>query len=227
MAQQTRQQLMDMTREFMDAVDSTRWSDSIIMTILANVYDEEWSNILQAQPTYRMQMLTLQTDANGVIPSSALNTGTGDTQRNWYRILSVSDGVTLYEQTEFQDVPMGALTNWTPQAYHRLFYFAGEQLQILPVAQQALYVAVNYKPTALSDLANNNSVIDFPQNSEPLLAYNAAYKLLIKGGAEMQAAMAYKRLADEERADLLSDLARRTIKPRLMAYPDSRTEWGG
>lgn len=226
MAQQTRAQLIAMTREFMDAVGSTRWSDSIITTILANVYDEEWSFILNAQPTYRMQTLTLTTDANGQIPEASLSTGSGDSQKNWYRIISVTDGNTVYEQTEFQNVPLGTISNYLPQ-YPKLYYFAGQTLQILPVGGTQLYVTVSYKPTAINDLSNDNVVVEFPENAEPLLCYNAAYKLLLKGGAEMQAAMAYKKLAEEERADLLDDLARRTTNPRMMAYPDRRGEWGG
>lgn len=227
MAQKTRAQLIALTRDFMDAVGSTRWSDSTITTVLGSVYDEEWSNILQAQQTYRMQTLTLATNASGQILGSSLSTGSGDAQKNWYRIISVTDGNVIYQQTEFQNVPLGTVSNYLPQ-YPKTYYYAGEILQILPIGSGIqLYISVNYKPTALNDLSSDSVVVEFPENNELLLCYHAAYKLLLKGGAEMQAAMAYKKLADDERETMLDDLARRTTNVRTMAYPDTRGVWAG
>lgn len=227
MAVTTRAQLVALTREFMDAVGSDRWSDSTIKTVLNSVYDEEWSNILNAAPYYTFQQLTLTTDANGQIPFSSLNTGTGDTQKNYYRVLSVSDGNVLYDQTQFQYVPLATTTNYLP-TYPRLYYMVGTNVQILPVSSgTSLYIAVNYKPTALNDLATDASTIDFPTNNETILALGAAYKLLLKGGAETGAASNYRTLANDERETMLDDLRRRTINPTRMAYPDQKYDWSG
>ena len=223
----TRGQLVALTREYMDAVGSQRWSDETIKTVLNGVYDEEWSNILNAAPYYTFQQLSVTTDANGQIPFASLNTGSGDAEKNFYRILSVSDGNVLYDQTEFQYVPLATTTNYLP-TYPRQYYYVGEIVQILPVGSGTdLYIAVNYKPPALADLSTDSVVVDFPSNSDTLLAVNAAYKLLLKGGAELQAAMTYKKLADEERQGLLDDLRRRTINPTRMAYPDQKYDWSG
>jgi len=223
----TRAQLVELTREYMDAVGSSRWSDDIIKRVLNGVYDEEWSNILNAAPQYTFQQLQLTTDANGQIPFSSLNTGSGDNRKEFYRILSVSDGNVLYSQTEFQNVPVATTANYLP-TYPRLYYYVGETVQILPVGSgNPVYIAVNYKPTALLDLATDASVINFPANSETLLAIGAAYRLLLKGGAETQSAVNYKRLSEEERADLLDDVRRRTINPTRMAYPDQKYDWSG
>ncbi|NCA15113.1 MAG: hypothetical protein EBS89_13515, partial [Proteobacteria bacterium] len=51
----------------MDAVQSTRWSDSFIKTVLNSVYDAEWSNILNAAPYYRFAQRQVTTDANGQV----------------------------------------------------------------------------------------------------------------------------------------------------------------
>jgi hypothetical protein len=227
MAQMTRAQLVEMTREYMDAVGSTRWSDETIKLALNGVYDEEWSNILNAAPYYTFQQLTLSSDANGQIPFSSLSTGSGNSQKNFYRILSLSDGNILYGQTEYQNVPLATTSGYLP-TYPKLYYLIGELVQILPLgASSPFYVAVNYKPTALIDLATDATIVPFPANSEQLLAINAAYKLLMKGGAELTAAASFRSLANEERQTLLDDLRRRTINPTRMAYPDVKYDWSG
>jgi len=227
MAQVTRAQLISDTREYMDAVGSTRWSDSFIRTVLNSVYDAEWSNILNAAPYFRFAQRQVTTDANGQVALSALDSGGGDSQQLFYRAMSVSDGNVLYSETRFQDVPLATTTNYLP-TYPRMYYMTGTYMQTLPVASGvALYVGVNYKPTALIDLASDSSLIDYPLNSHIVLVYQGAYQLLLKGGAEGAAAGNLKRLADEERETLLDDLRRQTINPTRMAYPDLKYEWAG
>lgn len=219
--------LIDQTREYMDAVGSTRWSDTAIKTVLAAVYDEEWSNILNAAPYYTFQQLTLTTDSNGQIPFASLNTGSGDNQQNFYRLLSVSDGNVLYDETQFQYVPLATTTNYLP-TYPRLYYLVGESVQILPVAAgTTLYIAVNYKPTALNDLSTDSATITYPSNNQGIIVASAAAKLLLKGGAEVGAANSFRALANEERQSMLDDLRRRTINPTRMAYPDQKYDWSG
>lgn len=227
MAQVTRGQLISDTREYMDAVGSTRWSDAFIRTVLNSVYDAEWSNILNAAPYYRFAMRQATTDANGQVALTALDSGSGDSQQNLYRILSVSDGNVLYSQTRFQDVPLATTTNYLP-TYPRLYYLTGTYLQALPVsAGVGLYVGVNYKPTALIDLSSDTALIDYPVSNHLILAYQGAYQLLLKGGAEGAAASNLKALADEERATMLDDIRRQTIDPTRMAYSDLKYDWAG
>ena len=223
----TRAQLISDTREYMDAVQSTRWSDSFIQTVLNAVYDAEWSNILNAAPYYRFAQRQVTTDANGQVALTALDSGGGDSQQLLYRIMSVSDGNILYSQTRFQDVPLATTTNYLP-SYPRMYYTTGTYLQALPVALGVgLYVGINYKPTSLSDLGSDTSVLDWPANSHLVLVYQGAYQLLLKGGAEAQSASYLKKLAEEERATMLDDLRRQTINPTLLAYPDQKYDWGG
>ena len=227
MSHTTRAQLVEQTREYMDAVGSTRWTDSAIQTVLAQVYDEEWSNILNAAPYYTFQQLQLTTDANGQIPFSSLNTGSGDSQQNFYRVLSVSDGNVLYDETQFQNVPLATTTNYLP-TYPRLYYMAGTNVQILPVATGTpIYIATNYKPTSLNDLSSDSVPINFPENNQGIIVASAAAKLLLKGGAEVGAANNCRALANEERQSMLDDLRRRTINPTRMAYPDQKYDWSG
>jgi hypothetical protein len=223
----SRAELVTLTREVMDATGSERWSDSTIKSALNLVYDDEWSNLLNATQYYTYAMRTVTTDVNGMVAFTDLNSGGGDSQQNMYRILSVSDGNVLYAQTRFQDVPLATTTNYLP-TYPRLYYIVGEQMQVLPVASgTALYVAVNYKPTNLSDLATDASTITFPTGGEWLLANEAGARLLNKGGAESNAAQVLKREAAEIRAGMLDDIRRRTINPTMLAYPDQKYDWAG
>ena len=223
----TRAQLVEYTREAMDAVGSDRWSDALIKSVLNVVYDDEWSNLLNASQYYTYGMRTVTTDANGVVAFTSLNNGSGDNQQNFYRILSVSDGNVLYAQTRFQDVPLATTTNYLP-TYPRLYYIVGEQVQILPVASgTSLYIAVNYKPTALSDLGSDASTITFPMGGEWIIANEAGARLLNKGGAESVAAQVLKREAAELRAGMLDDIRRCTINPTMLAYPDQKYDWAG
>lgn len=223
----TKAQLIALTRETMDAVASERWSDATITTVLNSVYGDEWSNLLNAQPYYTFAKRTVTTDNDGMVAFSSLNSGGGDSQQNFYRVLSVSDGNVLYTQTRFQDVPLATTTNYLP-TYPRLFYTAGQALQILPVAASTtLYVFVNYKPTPFNQLASNSSTIDFPDGGELVIANEAGATLLNKGGAESVAARVLRDEAQRQRATMLDDLRRYTIEPTMMAYPDQKYDWSG
>lgn len=223
----TRAQMLELTREYMDAVDSDRWSDSLVLTVLGSVFDKEWSNILTAAPYYTFAQRTVTQDANGQFTLASLNSGSGDTAQEMYRILNVSDGNSNYSETRYQDVPLATTANYYPQFGYG-YYVAGDFVQCLPIASGVtMTVGVNYKPTNIADLSSDAVTITFPNNAELLLAYQAAAELLNKGGAESQAAQTLLRMADTERADLLDDLRRRTINPTRMAYPDSRGDWGG
>lgn len=222
----TRAQMVALTRQFMDAEDSERWTDGLIVAVLGSVFEEEWSNILNAAPYYTFASRTVAQDVNGQIALTALNGGSGDAQQNYYRILNVSDGNSNYTETRFQDVPLATSTNYYPP-YGYAYYLAGDFIQCLPIGSGVqMTIAVNYKPTNIADLTTDASVLTFPEHNELLLAYAGASRLLNKGGAESNAAVVLSRMANEERALMLDDLRRRTINPTRMAYPDVRGDWG-
>jgi hypothetical protein len=218
--------LISETREYMDAVGSDRWSDSLIKTVLNSVFEAEWSNILNAAPYYRFATRTVTTDADGQFALSDLDLAGGDSSQYWYRIMSVSDGNYLYQQTRFQDVPLATTTNYLP-SHPRLYYIAGDNVQILPVASDVtMTIGINHKPQSISDLLNDSSSeVVFPRNSHLILVWEAAAQLLLKGGAETSAAVDLKALARQERESLLDDIRRRTINPTMMAYPDNKSDW--
>lgn len=223
----TFQMLIDSTKEYMDAESSSRWSDTTIKAVLNSVFDAEWSQILNAAPYYTFKQQLVATNTDGAIAFTDLNSGSGDTQQNMYRILSISDGNALYTETRFQDVPLATTSNYLP-TYSRMYYVAGSSVQLLPVAiGTSVYVAINYKPTSLLDLASVTSTIQYPENNYFIIVWAAAAQLLLKGGAESRAAADLNALANSERATMLDDIRRRTINPTRMAYPDTKHEWGG
>lgn len=232
MASLTINQLITQTRRMMDAVDSDRWSDAEIADTLSYVYDGEWSRLLQAAPYYRFQTVVVTTAANGTLPLSALSTGAGNEQKNFFRVLSLNDGNVQYQETRFQDVPLGTTSGYLPYL-RKMFYLAGENYQILPAGAVTLNAVVNYKPTALRDYVNAGAVnkwdipIDWPENDELLLVYETAGRSLMKGGESLQTASALLKMAADEREEILDEIRRRTINPTRMAYPDLASDWGG
>lgn len=228
MATMTRGQLVTAIREYMDAAQSQRWSDATIISVANSVHDGEWSNILNAAPYYTFAQRSVTTDSQGRVLLTDLNGGSGDSQTNWYRILSVSDGTASYAPTEFAAVPTATLTQGNTLAWGRQYYVAGAYLQLLPVsASLAATVFVNTKPTALRDLSSDNISVPFPEHSEYILVWQAAATLLLKGGTEAAAAAQLRALAQQERDTLLADIRRRTTQPTRLAYSDDRSDWAG
>lgn len=216
----------------MDAVGSDRWSDDEIADTLSYVFDAEWARLLQAAPYYRFQTVAITTSAAGTFPLSSLSTGAGNSQKNFFRILSVNDGNVEYQETRFQDVPLGTTNGYIPYL-RKMYYLAGENYQVLPGDTTVLNVVVNYKPTSLRDYVDNGATdkwdipIDWPENSELLLIYEAAGRSLMKGGESLQTASAFLKMSGDERADFLDEIRRRTINPTRMAFPDLASDWGG
>lgn len=225
-------QLIAEIRQNADAVGSERWTDDEIVAALNYVYDAEWSRLLQASPYYRFSRITVQTDDAGTFPLSSLNTGSGNAKKNFYRILSINDGNLEYTETRFQDIPLATTSAYLPYL-RKMYYLAGESYQILPAGALSLYVVVNYKPTAIREYVNSGTTdkwdipVDYPENNEQVLVYETVSRLLVKGGTETKAAADFAGLAERERADLLDDLARRTINPRRLGYPDRAADWNG
>lgn len=223
----TRDDLVTHTMDYMDATGSERWDTPIVLATLDNVYDTEWSNLLAASPYYRAATRSVTTDSTGAFALSALASGSGDSAQRFYRIITVADSNSVYDEVRFQDIPLALTSNYQPYQWDRLYYLLGENVQILPAGAVALSVTVNYKPPLLSSLSAGTVEPDFPAGSEMLLAWQAGAKLLLKGGAETQAASDLLALAKEARDRMLLDIYRRTINPmRVMPVDDAR-DWAG
>lgn len=223
----TRTQLIANTREMMDATNSARWTDAFVSTVLGIVSGREWSGILSANPYFRFAQRSVTTDASGLAAYTALDSGTGDTAETHYRILSITDGQNIYRETSFMDAPLGTVGN-SGYTYRPSWYDAGSNFQILPVsASLALTVSVNWTPPRIDQLSADSVTVDFPDGHEIILCLEAAAMLLSKGAAENDAAQTMRAMADQERTQMYSDLARRAAKPQFLGFSDNSTDWGG
>lgn len=207
-----------------------RWDSTTILVVGSNVMSEEWGNILNQNADYRFNSVSVTTDSSGRIAIADLTTGSGDTKKNFYRVLSgPTDGNVLYRQTDFRNVPLATISNYnSPWDY--LYYLSGsDYFQCLPVASgTALTVVVNWTPPVVNDLSAGSVVLDYPTNSEMVLVWRTAAKLLIgKGGDESGAAAALDALADDARVQLLGSIARLTTRPTALGFQDLAMHWGG
>ncbi len=233
----TRTQFQEAVQNYLDstgvdanlnATTSTpRWDKTTINAVGGNVFQEEWSNILDANQAYRFAKVSVTTDANGAVAVANLTTGAGDTAQNFYRVLSgFSDGTVLYRETDYRNVPLGTTTNYnSPWDY--LYYLAGANFQILPVqASLALTCWVNWTPPRIDQLSGDSVAIDFPDGAEYLLVWQTAARLLLKGGVQTDAAQALSALANEARKNLLARIGRLTTRPNFLMFADRASTWG-
>lgn len=223
----TRTAAIAAVREVSDSASSSRWSDTWIKTVLGIVHYREWEQILAANPTYRFAQRSVTTDSSGQFTYASLNSGSGNTAQTLNKILSITDGQSIYTQTEFKDAPLATTTNYAG-VYARNWYDGGTYVQVLPVQTSlALTVSVNYTPTKVDDLAADSDTIDFPSGSEIVLYLEAAALLLSKGGMENEAAQTMRAMADQERQSMYNRIARRSARPQFLGFPDSASDYAG
>jgi hypothetical protein len=223
----TRLQAIAYTREMMDAASSARWTDAWITTTLGLVGMREWSGILGANPYYRFQQVSTTASAAGLVAYTALSTGSADTKKNFNRILGITDGNVMYQQTAFMNDPLATANVPAMLAIAPQWYDAGDSLQILPVAATTLTITVNWTPTRIDSLSADSVTIDFPEGSEVILWLEAAAMLLSKGAAENAAAQTMRAMADQERQNMYSNIARRSAHPLSLGFNDRASEWMG
>jgi hypothetical protein len=226
----TRAQLTTQTRNVMNAVSSGQWTDAEIQDWLGLAHWQEYANLLNAINTYTLQQVSVTQDVNGQFALSALSTGTGDTAKNFYRILALAQPATssgvyqfFYQQTKFQMYPNPQPNTAMPYVWYRF----GSYIQVLPVQQGiGLTVSVNYRPPRVNQLSTDSIAVDFPDGYEPILSWRAAALALRKGGSEVPAANEMDRMADEMRALMLMDLGRTGTQPTIAGALDDISDWG-
>jgi hypothetical protein len=224
--------LVSITRDNMNAVGSDQWSDATLIRWLGVAHWKEWGNLLNANNAYYMQQVSCTQDTAGQVAVSALTTGTGDSTKNFYRILTVAQPASaqaqiqfFYKEVRFKQYPNPQPNTSLPYVWYRF----GSQLQILPVAAgQAMTVTVNYRPQRLDYLTAATTVaVDFPSGYEDLLPMTATAMALRKGGSEVQAAGLWDAMATEYRNEMLLDLSRQGTEPFIVGALDSPDDWGG
>lgn len=224
----TRAELITLTRQAIDGVNSDRWDDTEITAVLDLIHDSEWSHILQVAPYHRIGERSVTTDSSGRFDLADLDSGTGDSEERFYRIVTLRDANgNVWSETSARNVPVASASGRALHGDRFQFYLYGEEIQVLPVANgTALTVVVNHKPPIISDLSADSIEVEFPAGNIAIVAWQAGAHLLLKGGQEPEAAGALLSMAASERERMLADLARRTMNPRFIEPADDAWEWG-
>lgn len=229
----TRAQLTALVREIMNATGSNQWADSTLQTWLGVAQWKEWANILSTNNQYYMQTVassgTTQ-DSNGQFDVSSLSTGSGDTAKYWFRILSVAQPSSpvgqiqfYYQEVRYEEFPNPQPNTSLPYVWYRF----GSKIQILPVASgQQMSVTVNYRPPRVDQLSGDSVTVDFPDGYENLLAWEAAAMALRKGGQETDTALELEQMASVLRDQMLQDLGRQGRNPIVARAFDLASDWG-
>lgn len=224
MSDYTRDELIAEADEEAEATGSARWSAALKLKRLDWVFAREWRKILAANSTYRWALRTPTTDANGQVPFTDLDGGTGDDTERFHRILAVARENTPYTESEFQDHPLlvssgvGTVATWWPEGDHMAFPLGD--------ASAAVKVWVSHTPQKPSALANGSSIVTFPRDYSGVLVYELAATLLAKGGTETDLAVELKAMAAEIRAEMLDEISRRSTTPMTFRAVDTAAEWG-
>lgn len=217
----TRDEVVLMAREQADAEGSDRWSSAAVLAAVDLTFRREWNTILASAPYARTNIVTVSSDANGVLPFSSLTTGAGDTRKVFRNLIQLSNGQNVYRESRVDMIPPQA------GATQMVFYDTGTDFQLVPAGVQSLRAVVNWMPVAPNDLVDGDSTVDFPADGLILLAMGSAAIMLAKGGSETAASAALLNLSMQIREDMLSSIRRRTNMPKFVRYPDNAADWRG
>jgi len=225
-------EMLEMTRNVMNAAGSTQWSDTNeLEPWLGVAHWAEWADLLNTNNALLMQTVTVTQDANGQFDLSSLNTGSGNTAKYWYRILAVASPSTsagvlsfYYRESRFQDFPNPQPNTSLPYVWYRF----GSKIQILPIAAgQSMSVTVNYRPPRADQLASNSDTVEFPEGYEKIVPWRAASMALLKGGNETQASRDITAQWQAMHDAMLLDLGRQSTWPITARSFDTPDMWGG
>lgn len=225
----TQQQYIDAVKDALDAAGNSRFSALAINNAVTIAHRTEWRHILKAAPAYRLQVLTVATNASGQIPLTSLSTGDDvNGRKRFFQVL----GKRLYVGNvpyEWANPVEHAYAIGQPTNYGTSFMWwrADQVLQLLPVqAGLNVIVPVNHFPSAFGNLASNFA-IEFPEDYEPIVVNSAAALLFAKGDAEVQGTADFARIAAAMREFLLSEVSHISADSPNVRAGDSPSEWGG
>lgn len=230
----TRAEFRSRVLEAADAVSSERWDTTpgtgIVDRHLGVVHKKEWRRILNACPFYRVQSYTPTADTNGRILFTQLSdTTTPDARKDFYRVLQVAFNNVALREVSPKDAYLAGVGSGNPYPFQYGIWYRDDAGLIVPgysnVAATAIHV--NHTPTRADLLSADTAIVEFPDDYEDILVYEGAARVLAKGAAETGAAAELKALAEEDRRDMLQDLARTQGGPWVLQFPDIAAEWGG
>lgn len=221
----TRDVLVTLVEEMLDAVGSSRYGTTLKLQALNVAHDLGWRRILAANRHYRWQTVDVTTDANGRIAVSALSNGTGDSAKRFHKLLDAVQGTVHYRPVNDQSDTLAPTVNPTAGLWQ--MWRVGDEIQFAPVQSGVtVTVAVNHLPTAPASLASGSSNVVWPESYEWILAYESAALLAGKGSAEVGASLFNKEQAKEMWDSLLADVQRFSTDPLVIGASDDVGDWG-
>ena len=227
----TLQTYIDQTRNLMNAYGSGQWTDAEITSYIGTAHWAEWADLLNANRFYKMQQVSVTEDSNGQFTFASLTTGSGDTAKYFYRIITVAQPGTpasqvqyYYREATYDQYPNPQPNTSLPYVWYRF----GDNVQVLPVASgQGLTITTNWRPTKASSLTNASSTVDFPTGYEDVVSWRAAALALAKGGSEVDATRSLLAQYTIMHDAFLADLGRQSTWPIIARAFDVPQDWGG
>lgn len=229
----TRGQLREDALNLADAVLAQRWDATPggeVDRRLSWVLDREWRRILDAQPYARTGKRTPTTDADGKVALSDLTIGAGDAIERLNRILLVGFGGAVYDDgSQFSRDFFLAQTMGGVNGVGRQWYRDGTHLWVPAAGPNTVAdgVWVSHIPARFHTYSSDSIDVPLPEGYDDIFAYEGAAAVLVKGGAETQAAVELKAFAKEMREEFLAHYARLSTLPLRFKFPDSASDWGG
>lgn len=227
----TRAQYRTRTIRIADAAGSTRWDDTAGATgeidqLLGKWHDYCWRRILNSNPYYRMSKRQPTSDSSGFYALSDLSSGTADSVERFYRVVDIIINNRRYPfEQRVQDHLLAETVDGSTGYYA---YRRGDYLVALPLTpSQVADVWVNHLPTRIDNLSADSVNVTFVDGCEEIISTFAAADMLRKGGAEASAAEYLRATAEADLDTMLQDVARTSIEPLRIQYPDSAQDWSG
>ena len=217
----TKTTLFTRIRQMSDTTNETVDYPTVLISDFASiVFVDEWKKILGAAPYYRTARRSVAVDSEGRFLVTALNTSTSTV----FRLLQVRgvDGRDFTYTAPSQLNILDDLTQWSDRVWTRV----GDEIQLTGVKDATITVLVNYIPLSPNHQDDDAAVIDFPDNYEPILYYEAGALVLSKAGREMNDAVALQAMAERLRDKMLSDVRRDAAEPSYFVPNDGAWEWG-
>lgn len=222
----TRAVLVAMTHALLDNTGGTRWTEPLVSQTLSLIHSRGWRRLLNANRSLRLATRTVSQDATGLVALTALSDlSIADRAQRLYKVLGAAQGVIRYQPAEFMDMPLASAQFPTVGSY--TFYRTTSAIQFRPAqASATMSVWVNHLPTPIASLSGDAIEVEWPDDYEMILAWEAAARLAAVGAAETDITGAFTALANEAWLDLLADTARFTTDPLFIQAGDASSDWG-
>lgn len=213
----TRAQARSLIRELIDDTAAKLWSDANLDILTEGGIDILWGELLDHKPWLR------SIESAALTPAAPGTVDTATQLTRFYRVQQVARDGMAYTEADPKDVLVVAGQQIT--APSRTWVMLDSSLHLFPYDTAAnIYVRYSSRPTAYTGLANDNTVVSWPDGYHMAYVYDAASRALEKGDREKSDT--FRARAADEMARLRAYLRTVSVGPRLPWTPDGAEAWG-